>query len=68
MWDPRGSEGGDKAKDLMPGLGIPLGKDLKGMGLKEMGVHSSELLWTLGNRTHSCLCEGLSGWFLSLGI
>lgn len=47
----------------MPGPGIPMGKDLKGMGLKEMGVHSSELLWTLGNKTHSCPCEGSAGRF-----
>lgn len=45
------------------GLMSPMGKDLKGMGLKEMGVHSSELLWTLGNKTHSCPCEGLAGRF-----
>lgn len=65
---PCGSEGGDKAKDLRPGPGIPMGKDQKGMRLKEMGVHSSELPWALGNKTRSCLCEGLSGWFSSLGI
>lgn len=65
---PHGSEEGDKTKELMPGPGIPVGKDLKGMGLKEMGVHSSELLWTVGNKTHSCPCEGSAGRFSSLGI
>lgn len=65
---PHGSEEGDKTKELMPGPGVPMGKDLKGMGLKEMGVHSSELLWTVGNKTHSCPCEGPAGQFSSLGI